>query len=250
MKSAEKEMFLFIADISGYTNYMIQNQMDYTHGTLIVMQLLEALIKEIRIPLEIAKLEGDAIFLYLLQEKMPKEYRDSPLALGKKLIQLFNVFYTKLSELENSTDCKCGGCSNIHQLKLKIIAHFGKATIDKIRTFQELSGVDVILAHRLLKNSIKEKCYLLMTDPLFKQIALPPEGRLIESTEEDKDLGKIPIHVYFPILEKIAAKEVKPSYFNKLKMSILLHFGDLLFKLHIIKEPHFHNFPTSREKVP
>ncbi|HSW85919.1 MAG TPA: DUF2652 domain-containing protein [Rhabdochlamydiaceae bacterium] len=250
MKSSEREMFFFIADISGYTNYMIQNQMDYTHGTLIVMQLLEALIKEVKIPLEIAKLEGDAIFMYLLKENMPKEYRDNPLQLGKKLIQLFNVFYTKLGELENSTDCKCGGCSNIHQLKLKIVAHFGKATIDKIGTFQELSGVDVIIAHRLLKNSIKEKCYLLMTDPLFKQLSLPPEGRLIESTEEDKDLGKIQVHVYFPILEKIVPQEVKPSFFNKLKLTMLLHFGNLLFKLHVIKEPHFHNFPTTKDKIP
>lgn len=62
--NAEKEMFFFIADISGYTNYMLINQMEMQHGKLSITFLIHSLVKYIDLPLEISKLEGDAIFMY------------------------------------------------------------------------------------------------------------------------------------------------------------------------------------------
>ena len=53
----EKEMFFFIADISGYTSYMLTNNTACEHAKISIALLIETLVKQIHIPLEIAKLE-------------------------------------------------------------------------------------------------------------------------------------------------------------------------------------------------
>jgi hypothetical protein len=241
MTDQQQEMFLFIADISGYTEYMLKNQMDYSHGTLIVLKLLNSLIKEIQVPLEISKLEGDAIFMYLLKDKIPEVYQQNPLLLGQKLIQFFEVFSKALNELEKSSDCACGACSNIEHLNLKVIAHYGRATIDKIGNFQELSGVDVILIHRLLKNKIPSKSYLLLTKPAHEKISFENK-KLIESTEEDKDIGKIA--VCFCEMPQAGGKPPKGSAWSRFRGHVWLFFGSWLLKLGLIKTLPFKNFPS------
>ncbi len=248
METEEKEMFFFIADISGYTAFMLKNQTDYAHGTLVIMQLMECLIKKVSLPLEISKLEGDAIFFYLTKEHMPKEFKANPLLFGKKIIELFTVFSHKLQELISSTPCKCGGCSNIHQLNLKIISHYGKAAMTKIGGFQELSGVDVIIPHRLLKNNIKEKRYLLMTEPVYHQIHLPSDGKIAESTEQDKDLGTIHVFVYYPQVEEMVIEKKKLSPLENLRGHVKFMMATLLIKLGLKKILPFHNLPKQNDK--
>lgn len=243
----EQEMFFFIADISGYTAYMLKNQMDITHGILIISQLMEALMKEVCLPLQISKLEGDAIFLYLPKDKMPAEYLSNPNCLGDHVLRFFQAFLSKLLELKSSTTCQCGGCSNIQKLNLKMVAHYGKAAIQQIGSFQELSGVDVILVHRLLKNQIQEKCYLMMTEPASQKIDLPSEGRLIQAEEEDKDLGKIRVKVYYPLFPELSMSIPKKGSFLATTIGHLkLMVGSLLLKLKIKKTLDFHNFPNHR----
>ncbi|MCI0604477.1 DUF2652 domain-containing protein [bacterium] len=154
MKADLKKALLIIADISGYTSFMISNRRDLEHSQTIITELLRSIIQLVEIPLEISKLEGDAIFMYLprnldvLPSLLTKEL------IGEKLLSFFEVFQTRLSALAESITCSCGACKNIHRLTLKIIAHSGEALFYKIGNFLELSGIDVILVHRLLKNSI------------------------------------------------------------------------------------------------
>lgn len=242
MSSEQHAMFFIIADISGYTEYMLKNQTDYEHGTLIITHLLKSLLKEIEFPLEISKLEGDAIFLYLQMDHLPRDYREDPSLIGKKIVRFFEVFSTKLRELESSTDCQCGACAHIKHLNLKIIAHYGKATIDQIGNFRELSGVDVILAHRLLKNKVPSKRYLLLTESAYKQMILPKEANLKKSEEEDRDLGVITVYIYYPHLEEKEPVQ-KASSFTIAMTHIKLVAGSLALKLGLIKKQHFRNFP-------
>lgn len=235
-----QELFIFIADISGYTDYMIKNKTDYSHGTQIILKLLDCLIKEISLPFEIAKLEGDAIFLYILKDKLPAD-----LALGKKILHFFDVFLAKVKEMQNNNDCPCGACSNIGHLNLKVIGHYGSATIDKIGKFEELSGVDVILAHRLLKNEVPSKRYLLLTEQAYRQIAL--EGTPDKREEKDKDLGAITIYVFYPHADEMPPLE-KPSRLRLFWTHVALFFGDLFFKCGLRKKPHCHNLPPPQNK--
>lgn len=62
------DVLLIIADISGYTRFMVANQTEIEHSHEIISALLEAIIGEVEIPLTVSKLEGDAVFLYAIKD--------------------------------------------------------------------------------------------------------------------------------------------------------------------------------------
>ena len=89
MSSRTEDVLLMIADISGYTRFMVANQTELEHSHQIVGALLEAIIEEVEIPLEVAKLEGDAVFLYLVKA----DDRDAALPRARaKLMRFFAAF--------------------------------------------------------------------------------------------------------------------------------------------------------------
>jgi hypothetical protein len=59
------------------------------------------------------------------------------------------------------------------QLSLKMIAHYGPITEFQIGRFRKLYGEPLIIAHRLLKNSINSHCYVLLTDDLMNAVPVP-----------------------------------------------------------------------------
>lgn len=238
-----EEMFLFIADISGYTAYMVKSEREHTHGTLVIGALIKALAKEAVLPMEVSKLEGDAIFFYLPLAKLPPEMASNPLRLTEQLLRFFQTFSMKVRELQQSAACDCGACTNIDKLELKIVAHLGKATFETIGSFHELSGVDVILVHRLLKNQVKEKRYLMLTHAARRHLGLPKEGRVIEGVEKDKDIGEITVVIYFPQDQGGSVPRRELSFAEKLKSHVQLAMGSFFLKLGLIKRPLFHNFP-------
>lgn len=243
----EEEMYFFIADISGYTAYLIKNSKDYDHGTVIVNQLIKCLIKEVQMPLEISKLEGDAIFLFLRSEKVPQEIRDNPASIGEKILQFFMAFSAKLKELQESRICGCGACTNIDKLNLKMIVHYGKASIESIGNFQELSGVDVIIAHRLLKNKAQKKRYVLMTSSAKSRVTLPQEAKMEQWEEQDKDIGSIPVHVFYLPMDESPATGKQPLL-KKLMYKWNLNIDHALKKCGLKKKPHLHNLPENDQK--
>ncbi len=196
MKADLRKALLIIADISGYTSFMISNKRDLEHSQTIITELLRSIIQQVEIPLEIAKLEGDAVFMYL-----PRNLDGSPSPLtkeqiGEKLLNFFKVFQTKLSALAESITCSCGACKNIRKLTLKIIAHSGEAVLYRIGKFLELSGIDVILTHRLLKNSVTGGHYILLTEQANNDIVLRGETKLIPGLEHIKEFGTIKTFVF------------------------------------------------------
>ena len=61
----ENDFLLPIADISGYTRFMMKNHTARVHAHGIISDLLSAVIKEVQLPLEVNKLEGDARSFWL-----------------------------------------------------------------------------------------------------------------------------------------------------------------------------------------
>lgn len=143
MTAEPKNVLLLIADISGYTRFMIANQTELAHSHEIVGALLEAIIAGVEIPLTIAKLEGDAVFLYLIKDSGPSGGTLRQVRL--KLLRLFDAFSSTLRELATTRRCTCGACRNIEQLHLKVIAHSGTALVYAIAGGTELASVDVIV---------------------------------------------------------------------------------------------------------
>lgn len=65
-------------------------------------------------------------------------------------------------------------------LSLKVIAHYGPMAEYTIGRFRKLYGKVVVEAHRLLKNSIQEHSYLLLTDALQEQTESIDEDELLQ----------------------------------------------------------------------
>lgn len=88
MSTNEKKVILIIADISGYTKFMLANKTCLIHGQIIINQIITNLIKQVEIPLEISKLEGDAIFLYVIKKDDENNWEDIKGKIREKLIIL------------------------------------------------------------------------------------------------------------------------------------------------------------------
>ena len=116
--------------------------------------------------------------------------------MGARLLRFFEVFTATLVAESESTLCRCVVCRNLERLKLKAVVHSGEALFHTIDGHAELSGVDVILAHRLLKNSVPSDEYILMTDAAHRDVCFPEPLRFEEDGEEVEGLGVVRTFVH------------------------------------------------------
>ena len=154
---------LFLPDISGYTEFVQTTEI--SHSQHVIAELLEVLIDANTEGLQLAEIEGDALFFY--KEEIP--------SLEKLLAQIetvFTAFYSHLKLLEKNRICPCNACSSAPNLQLKIIAHCGEIEFISVKDKRKPFGSEVIEAHRLMKNSIESDQYVLLTDSLNKEIGL------------------------------------------------------------------------------
>ena len=211
MANDEKAVLLALCDISGYTRFMVAHREALAHGQVIITELMQALLREANLPLVVAKLEGDAVFLYAVLSGEPKQAVMHNLL--AKFDRFFAAFAAKRTELIESNLCACGACRNTDKLQLKIILHVGTALIHQIGRFTELSGTDVILAHRLLKNSVPEEQYLLLTRSALEASGVAPSQNQRVGTEQYKELGTVETFVFLPPLGFAPPASVSPPRF-------------------------------------
>ncbi|MGD0281255.1 MAG: DUF2652 domain-containing protein [Dissulfurispiraceae bacterium] len=191
-----KKVVLVIADISGYTRFMVTNKLEVLHSQVVISELIKTIIDQVEIPLEVSKLEGDAVLLYAIKDDSDAAWDDTRKAIGGKLIKFFEAFSSKISELSGTNLCACKACINVTQLKLKVIVHSGEALFYSINKFQELSGVDLIIVHRLLKNSVKSDEYILMTEQAYRDIEFPEKIPVSDGEEKYDEIGRIKTYTY------------------------------------------------------
>ncbi|APJ03649.1 DUF2652 domain-containing protein [Silvanigrella aquatica] len=222
----EKEAFLFFADISGYTQYVKIHSRTWSHGQFIISELLNAVIEELNEPLKIAKLEGDAIFFYLLQDiNINTEF------IKKKLMLLFESFKQKKQNLHSVTMCSCPCCSSIQTLKLKLIVHSGKILTYDIKGYQEVSGLDVITLHRLSKNKVNQKEYLLLTEQAFSKILFEGEITFVTGKEKYDEIGEIKTYVHFPNSEGELQEKKTISFIFKFIFEVKMIFITFIIRI-------------------
>jgi GMP synthase PP-ATPase subunit len=176
---------------------MLANRETISKSHKIIIELIKAIIEHIELPLEVAKIEGDAVFLFALKGKNEEDWEMLRKKIGEKLITFFDVFTQKIHELRSSVLCEGDVCIAIETLKLKVIVHTGHAELISIGTFKELSGIDVILVHRLLKNSVKEKEYILMTESACTEIMFPKIICVETGIEKYDDIGEVKTFIYY-----------------------------------------------------
>lgn len=142
--------YLVIADITGYTRFLTGSELDHAQGVL--EDLFAVILERLRAPLTLSNVQGDAFFAFSNDAEMwsPGEIFDC-------IEALYFGFRDRLAMIVANTTCQCRACSNAGQLDLKFVVHHGEYVSQPIAGRQEVTGPDVILLHRLLKNEITER---------------------------------------------------------------------------------------------
>lgn len=179
---------LVIADISGYTDYLAGVELD--HAQDILADLIDRVVKALRPPFRLAKLEGDAAFVYVVTDTV-----DSSL-MQDTIEGAYFAFRRRLRDIRQASSCECDACRRIPTLDLKFIVHHGVVAKQKMAGREELVGRDVILIHRLLKNSASERvgghAYALYTDQCIRAMGADPIAQgLIEHRETIDIIGEV-----------------------------------------------------------
>jgi hypothetical protein len=195
MEPREQQLVIILADISGYTKFMVENQLAAVHGQQCITLLIETILREVDIPLQLQEIEGDAVFLYAAHPGNDDAWREVLAQVRTKLLRFFEVFLEAMVTAAEGTPCKCAICKNADQLKLKVIVHSGRAVFHSIGRFAQVSGADVILAHRLLKNSVPSDEYLFMTEPAYRDIGREMDGEFVKSEETYEGFGPVGTYV-------------------------------------------------------
>jgi uncharacterized protein YndB with AHSA1/START domain len=191
--SKTHEGYLLIVDITGYTRYLSESELEHAQDTLTA--LLELLVENTRSPLVISRLAGDAVISYGLREDF---------FLGQTFIEkiedTYVVFRKALERLVLNNTCRCNACANISNLDLKFFIHCGTFGIQRISGYDELVGSDINLLHRLLKNSVTEetgfRAYALYTEAAIRQLDVEDlvEGMTLHD-EAYEHLGEVKVFV-------------------------------------------------------
>ena len=204
MEDGEHKVLLIIADISGYTNFMTANAKVLAHAQLIITELIETILAGFDYPVEVAKLEGDAVFMYCKLDSEEWAKPQTQARLSEQVLNAHTKFFDRVTELEQSRVCVCHACSNMTRLRLKTVVHAGTALFHKVGTFTELAGVDVIMVHKLLKNSVNAEEYILTTRSAFDALKLEHVMSWTTGSEDYYEFGTIPTKTYVPEREKEA----------------------------------------------
>jgi len=124
----------------------------------------------------------------------------------------------------------CSTCSEVGDLKLKSFVHYGDFLIKKVNQFKEIAGQDVILAHRLMKNSIGVSEYMLFTRPFTEFKSINSLGSVEDREEKYDDIGQVDCTVFYPDRELYNIEiSKKKSWFGNV-YSMFKYFSNLKSK--------------------
>jgi hypothetical protein len=185
--------YFILTDISGYTEFLTKSELDHAQDAL--QNLFDAQLAHIKHPFVISGFRGDAIFMYI-----PDTHICEPQTILDALENLYFVFADVLRQMIYNTTCTCRACQNMSKLDLKMVIHYGEYVIQKLGDREELLGADVIVPHRMLKNSVIEQTgiesYALFSDAAaeaskLSELAYP----LVPHSESYAHLGEVKMQV-------------------------------------------------------
>jgi hypothetical protein len=183
------------------------HRLSLAHAQENTARLLEATIDAVP-RLQLAGLEGDAAFLYV-REPEDEEVARSVAAVAAEMHRAFHAEQGRLAAL---TLCRCSACQQIGSLTVKAVAHLGEVAEQTVRDQTTLAGTDVILVHRMLKNSVPIAEYVLMTEPVYGRIADDLKGDATAIDEELEGLGTE--RLYYLDVGRIAGEPPPPPRAN------------------------------------
>ena len=197
--------FLILADISGFTAFVTATELE--HGPAVTADLLDSVARALAPVAEIEGLQGDCVFAIA-----PGRQAGSTTTLDG-IEASFVAFKRRQREMQLGTTCTCSACRAIPTLGLKFIVHCGSFVRQTIGGRTQVASGDVILAHRLLKNSVRADAgYVLLSAAAFERIGTSAASAgLTPHTEEYEHLGAVRCFVQdlAPVWERAGAAQVR-----------------------------------------
>jgi uncharacterized protein YndB with AHSA1/START domain len=174
---------LVVADISGYTAYLHASELEHAHDVL--ADLLDTVVRNLRATLRVNRLEGDAAFAYALEETIEASM------LLDTIEETYFAFRGRVRDIRHATTCECNACLLIPDLDLKFLVHHGQFVRQDLSVGEELTGTDVVLVHRLLKNSVSAafhlRGYVLFTQACIEALGIDPDAAGMRPHKEHYD---------------------------------------------------------------
>jgi len=112
MLSVAQPTCFLIADISGYTGYLADVELD--HAQDILADLIAVVVTALRPNFRLAKLEGDAAFTFATVEKI-----DASMLLDT-VERCYFGFRRRRRDVRQATSCECNACLQIPDLDLTL----------------------------------------------------------------------------------------------------------------------------------
>jgi hypothetical protein len=178
------DILFFIPDIGGFTKFIAETEIQ--HSQHIIQELLEILVDANTLGMKVGEFEGDAVLFY--RNGAPPSLEQ----LVQQARKMYLDFHSHLKKMEFTRICQCGACAGVGGIALKMVAHFGSAGTMQVKNQQKFIGKDIIIAHRLLKNSVREPEYLLISQPTLSRIgASGPLDSFADGSDAYDNLGTI-----------------------------------------------------------
>ena len=178
------DRYLLLADISGYTTFMTSVEqahgVDFSEGIpaaySVLGDLLDGVIAGVEPDFDLIKLEGDAVFACAPAARL--DGRGEPVL--ERLRAMYQSFIAGRTRAIPASDHVCTACPNVAFLDLKVVLHRGVAVRQTVGAGSDMLGPAVTVAHRLLKNRIRERIgyqpYLFVTDAAASALSLSDVG--------------------------------------------------------------------------
>ncbi|MGH8248279.1 MAG: DUF2652 domain-containing protein, partial [Gammaproteobacteria bacterium] len=169
------------------------------HAQDVVARLLEALI-DAAPDLTLLEIEGDAAFFYAWPPKSGDA--ESARMLADQIVAMHRAFHTVRQRIQSLNVCACEGCRGARKLTVKFVAHLGEVVVQRVKHVSKLAGLDVILVHRMLKNTVPVPEYMLLSERLFRLSDERIRPRIVPLPQEFEGLGQV--QTYFVDISEIA----------------------------------------------
>lgn len=156
-------VFFCIPDITGFTKFITSTD-DPDFANRVITTVLNKVVAVNILDMSIAEIEGDAVFFYKTG-RIPAVNN-----VAKQCQLIYDTFVNTINAFEFSHPELYEKYLSKKQLGIKIVIHYGHVNLAKIKGRTKLMGEDVILVHKLLKNSIKEPCYILLTNSYLDKL--------------------------------------------------------------------------------
>lgn len=189
-KMETRQLFIAIVDISGYTGFLRRHKDDLVHAERIIIDLLERIVRTAKEPLILHEVTGDAVTFHAYG----KNAEETASAVLKQIRRCIEEVQESQRELLANG---CPVCAE-SELGAKAIVHFGMAVVSHIGTYTKVAGPEVIFAHRLLKNSVVEDSYILMTSAFYDLLENFCSSYAYWQLEDCAEFGEVAVLVWYP----------------------------------------------------